>query len=299
LRIVERDRERADASATRLRSERGDGAGIDPAREEDADRNVADQMLTRRSLELDAERLEILDVGSLRRGQGPVGHWRWKSPIEADLGEVSGREGAHIRHGSLIAVDESVPGVSRQGLRRQPPLHGSRCEESAHLGGEQDRRAAFGIHGARVVQRLDPDAIARDDEDAPSRVPQGKGEHPPQALHAVGAPDPVGAEEDFRVGPRVESLPHPAEFVSKLLESVDLPVEDQHAAGQLVVHRLIRFAAQVDDREAPVREHDSTISLSKRGTPRRAGIGSAVDLGGAHALDGGINGRVEMADRGS
>src|SRR5207302_1644540 len=49
----------------------------------------------------------------------------------------------------------------------------------------------------RVAERLDREAVAREDEPALALVPQGQGPHAVEALEAIGSPGRVGVEDDL------------------------------------------------------------------------------------------------------
>src|SRR5262249_61803932 len=93
-------------------------------------------------------------------------------------------------------------------------------QDCLQLGGEEKALAVPGVH-----KGLDPDPVARDEEMTAALVPDGEGEHPPEAPDAALAPCFVGAEDDLGVRSRAEDEAERGELGTELPEIVDLAVE--------------------------------------------------------------------------
>src|SRR5438045_8798210 len=113
--------------------------------------------------------------------------------------------------------------------------------KSLQLRGE-DESAAIPL----VVQRLDAQMVARDEQALRRAVPQGEGEHALEMLEHAHAVFAIGVEQRFRVAGGTESMAALGELLAQGEEVVDLPVEDD---GELTIgraHRL-RAAGKVED----------------------------------------------------
>ena len=130
--------------------------------------------------------------------------------------------------------------------------------------------------GVAVVERLDPEAVAREHEPAAVGVPHRDREHPAQPLGEARAVLLVEVDEHLGVGVRgAEAVAGRLELRAQLGVVVDLAVLDDDDAAVLVGDRLVA-ALEVDDRQPP------------RGQPGlaehhlAAGVGPAVVQRGAH-----------------
>ena len=90
-------------------------------------------------------------------------------------------------------------------------------QQRLHLGGEVEDAV-----DDRVVERLDPEAVARDEERLRLLVPEREREHAAQPLEAALAPLAVGAQDHLGVGARAEAIL--AEQPAQLDVVVDLAV---------------------------------------------------------------------------
>ena len=122
----------------------------------------------------------------------------------------------------------------------------------------------------RVVQRLDADAIARDEQRARSRVPDREAEHAAQPGDRVRAPLLVGVNDDFGVGRRVERWPAASSSRAQLAEVVDLAVEHDPDRAVLVVNRLMA-GRQIDDAQAAHPERHALVDPARLRRPARDG----------------------------
>ena len=112
------------------------------------------------------------------------------------------------------------------------------------LRSEQKRAADL-----RVVERLFPEAVAREDEAPLGLVPEREREHAVQPLDAVRAEVFVEMHEHLGVSVRRETVAACLEFAAQLAEVVDLAVEDELDGAVLVRDRLVA-RLEVDDRKA-------------------------------------------------
>ena len=135
------------------------------------------------------------------------------------------------------------------GVGRQERLERVEVEvalrQRVELGGE--RELAVDV---AVVERLDPEAVAREHEPLAARVPDRDREHPAQPLREPEIPLLVGVDDRLGVGARAQRVPGALERVVQLGVVVDLAVLDDGARAVLVRDRLVA-AREVDDREPP------------------------------------------------
>ena len=146
-----------------------------------------------------------------------------------------------------------------------------------------------------VVQRLDPEAIAREHEPPPLAVPHRDREHPAQALGEARAV--LLVEVDEHLGVRVRRAEHVAgrlQLGAQLGVVVDLAVLDDDDAPVLARDRLVA-ALEVDDRQPPRGEPGLAVDHLA------AAVGPAVPERRAHgaehvAVDGPPVGADDAAD---
>ena len=200
LALVEADRERAHLPRG-LRGERGQHARVDPAREEDADGHVGDQVRPNRVAQPLAQLLGqlVLAFGAdlARR------HGAWSCvALDRDVRALPGLPDEHAPGWQLAHVAED----------RQRRRHEAEREERLErvlvdLAGEPrlaHQRLQLGREGERVsgqpvVQRLDAEAVARQDQALSPRVPDRDREHPAEALGEARPVLLVEVRQDFGV----------------------------------------------------------------------------------------------------
>ena len=129
-----------------------------------------------------------------------------------------------------------------------------------------------------VVQRLDPEAIARQHESSLSAVPESDREHAAQAVDEAWTMLLVEMHQDFRVAPGRESVTARLERLHELLVVVDFPVLDDPDRFVLVADRLVA-AGEIDDRQAPRGEADVPVD------ERAAAVGASVIEALVHRLE--------------
>jgi hypothetical protein len=103
-----------------------------------------------------------------------------------------------------------------------------------------------------VIQRLDAEAVTRQEQLLAVAVPQGKGEHAMQAGGAVLAPFGIGLENNLGIPAGRKVVAAVAQLLPQFGVVVDGAVEDQHMTRLAVDHGLVGTFGKVNDREAPV-----------------------------------------------
>ena len=249
--LVEPDRERAHL-ARGLRGERGQRARVDPAGEEDADGHVGDEMSPNRVAQPLAQLLGelVLAFGS----DLALRHGAWsRVALDRDVRALPGLPDEHAPGRQLAYVAED----------RQRRRHEAEREERLErvlvdLAGEvrlAHQRLQLGREGERVsgqpvVERLDAETVAREDEALSPRVPDRDREHPPETLREKRPVLLVEVREDLRVALRAEGMALVDELGTQLAVVVDLAVLHDGDRAVLVRQRLVA-RLQVDDRQAP------------------------------------------------
>ena len=124
--------------------------------------------------------------------------------------------------------------------------------------------------GCGVVERLDADPIAREEEAPGAGVPDREREHAAEALDARVSPLLVAVHDDFRVGVRPEPVPAALELGAQRRKVVDLAVEDDPHRVVFVRQRLLA-GGDVDDAQPAVGEADAFAEIEAVGV--RAAMG--------------------------
>src|SRR5467141_434420 len=168
------------------------------------------------------------------------------------------RKHAFDEGGRLANRAEKQIGFQR--IRRYAGRNAATCHQCANFGGKQKSPV-----GGRIIERLDAQAIARDENSRVPRgipgsagstsVPNGEGEHPAEFAEALFAPFFVGVNDDFSVRMRAKRVAASFERATQLLVIVDLPVEDN---GDVVgfVEDVLVTAGKVNYTEAaPTESH--------------------------------------------
>jgi len=137
-----------------------------------------------------------------------------------------------------------------------------------------------------VAERLDREAVAREDEPPFTLVPERERPHAVEALEAVGTPRRIRVEDDLGVGLRAEASATALEVAAELDVVVDLAVVGDPEAPLGEAHRLVTCGRRVDDAQAPVGQADSAVQVDA--VPVRA----AVNEAGAHAFERGLVDRL-------
>src|SRR6185503_17844534 len=103
------------------------------------------------------------------------------------------------------------------------------------------------------IERLDPEAVAREQEPSVRLVPERDREHPAQVLDEALAVLLVEVRHELDVADTAKRVPLRLEVGAELAIVVELAVDDGDDVAALVRDRLVT-GLQVDDREPPHRE---------------------------------------------
>jgi hypothetical protein len=140
--------------------------------------------------------------------------------------------------------------------------------------GTEDQRA---VRQQRVVQRLDPEPVARHEQRLSIAIVEREREHAAEAVDAALAPGFPRVNDDLRVTSSVEDVSERLQFGDQRLVVIDLAVVDDDDRAVLVVKRLLS-RGDVDDGEAPMTETDAGLDV------HALAVGSPVRLRVVHAL---------------
>jgi hypothetical protein len=285
--VGEAHRERADGPARALRHEGRQRGRVDSAGQERADRDVRHQA----SLYGFAE-----EAPHARRGprQGLLARHR------GDLGGLGAHPGKRVPvarrpsapglvHDEVVAGGELVDAAEHRERRRrreeaQVVVDGKVLDVARDLGVSQERldlaREQKRSRGPREVKRLDPDAVAREEEPPRPRIPDPDPEHALEPVEDGRAPLLEAVNDDFRVGVvRPEPVSEGGQLHPEFLVVVDLAVEDDRDRPVLVEHGLVGGGREVDDREPPEAEADAPVGRR----PEALAIRAAMDHRVPHA----------------
>ena len=202
-------------------------------------------------------------------------------PVALDV-HLAGRDidGKVMRRRQLVdTLEEGLLGcrilqrhVWTQGLFVDRLVEVRVVQEALDLGAkEHTRRAVARIGHGIVVERLDAKDIAGAKELVLLLVPDDEGVHTAQAIEYGLAPLFVAVQEALGVGAAVELIALGLELGAKLLEVVDLAVEDDDDAAVLVGHGLSASLGQVEDRQAAEAQGNAAVDKLT------AHVGTAMD----------------------
>ena len=240
-----------------------DRAGVQAAGEVAPDRHIADELTRHRPLERGADALDPL----LRRDtdssgsklEVPVARRTGRALILADPEEVSGRQHPDPVEQRRVGEDVLEGEVLRQAGGRHLRAVAGR-DQRLHLGAEGERPTDRG-----VVQRLDPEPVASDEELALVGVPDREREHAVEAVEAGRAPLLVGAKHDLRVGPGLERVPAVCQLAPQALGSCRARrCRRSRSAPSAERHRLVAGRRGVDHRKSHVGEADAARRRRRR-----------------------------------
>jgi hypothetical protein len=133
-------------------------------------------------------------------------------------------------------------------------IHVRRFQQRLAVGGkaESARRVA-------VVERLDAQPVAGQEQRALAQIPEGEGEHADQMLDALFAPFGIGFENDLGVALGEEAVTLGQQFPPQFPVVVDRAVEDQRQPQFRVHHGLIGAVAEIDDRQPAMTEEQRPV----------------------------------------
>jgi hypothetical protein len=242
-RVGEADREGANRAIRDLRHRRDHRRRVDAARQERADIDVGNHLLADRVEPLVAELLDPLRFGP-RLGGMIGGH-----PIGAQRRHAARLNGHHMarRQRADLRVDrarradmpEAEIIVERAGVdvERHPRQQRQRLE----FGTEREPGGLVGI-----IERLDPDGIARQRQPTRVHIPHRDREHAVELRPDVVAPAFVAGKDDLGIARALEHTAERLQLAPQVTEIVDLAVEDQRVAAVGRVEGLMP-AFDVDD----------------------------------------------------
>ncbi len=180
-------------------------------------------------------------LGSLSGGKAPVAA-QAEVPL-AKRGGMGGRQLGDLGEDGTLAGRIAKGEVVMEGVQIHVPGHRGMAQEGLDLGREEEHSSPV-----PVVERLLPEAIARQEEGGSACVPDGEGEHTAQVVQAPLAAFLVQVQDGLGIASRPEPMTSGLQTLPELLVVVDLPVEDDPEGSILVRHRL-PAPRQVDDGE--------------------------------------------------
>jgi len=133
---------------------------------------------------------------------------------------VTRQELADVREERLLrrGIQERQIVVERAGV--QIPRHPGCAEQRLDLGPEIQAAS-----DERVVQRLDAEAIAGEEQPSALAIEDGQPEHAAQAPERRGAPFLVAVHDHFGIGTRLKPVAAVLELPAQFTKVVDLAVE--------------------------------------------------------------------------
>ena len=291
-RVVEADRAGVDGLGRQAGHHGHHGAGIHAAGQKGAQRHLGDHAQAHGFT--DARHQFGLRVG----GRDGVVQREAHVPVF-----TRGRQRLAVLHQQAVAGGQ-LARLAEDGARlghvaqREILLDGLRVQVTAHAAVRQHRlqlrpEEQRAVVQQCVVQRLDAQAVARHEQALALAVPDGKGKHASQALHAVFAPGLPGVHDALGVALGVEDMPQGLQLGDQVLVVVDLAVEDDDHRAVFVEQRLLA-RGHVDDGQPPVAEAQPGLDV------QAALVGPAVGLRRIHAakddvVDGALATGVEEA----
>ena len=179
--------------------ERRDRSRVHAAAEVGTDRHIGDELALDGLLEEAVELLRVLRLGGRTLRVSEVEVPVAGRPRSASLG-IQGHVMAGGQHpdpveegpvGEDVLEGEVLEQVGEAHLRRE----GRMLEQGLDLGSEREGAAEI-----RVVEGLDPVAVASEEELPRADVPDRQSEHPVEPLHGRRAPGRIRLQDDLGVG---------------------------------------------------------------------------------------------------
>ena len=254
-----------------------DGAGVDAAGEEGAERHFGDHPQADGFFEA---------VGQFGAGVGiadRVVEGEADIPVFARLADrLAAAQQQGVGRGQFFGLledgarlgDVAEGEVFLDGAGVDFALEAAVGEQRLEFGAEKE--GAIVEQG--VEQRLDAEAVAGEKQGFAVAVPEGEGEHAAEAVDAALAPGFPGVDDDFGVAAGVEDVAERLQFGDEFLVVVDFAVEDDADALVFVVQRLLA-GGQVDDRQPAVAEPDAGFDM------QAAFVRAAMELRFVHAVE--------------
>ena len=203
-RLLKRDRERLDGPIGRLRHHGHDGARVDAARQERAERHVRHHLRAHRTPERFPKLLDPLavtaSVDDLDR-RAPVGPRLHLAVLHRH--RVRRRELFHAFEDRKRSDDELVGQETIERFRVQHARNLRTRQERFDLGSKND---VFAGAAVVIVKRLLPCSVARGQKTPAGGVPECEGELTVHPLGNAVAPLFVAVDDDLHVRPRPEAV---------------------------------------------------------------------------------------------
>ena len=233
-----------------------DGRRVPPRRQERAHRNVGHQMMP---------------DGVLHRVAQSVGRAGGRRLFRA---RQLGRD-VEVAHGRMGAVridpERASRGQAPDMLEQRPRLRDASPDEEAGApgGGRRSIDTAAGKEGldlrrepqhaagVRVVQRLDAEPVAGQEQTAPPCIPYREREHAPQPVDHRGAVAIVQVQQHLGIGSRPEAPPRRLQLSAEAAIVVDLAVERDHEPIAVKGHRLRAGRRGIDDGQPAMGQSDA------------------------------------------
>ena len=111
--------------------------------------------------------------------------------------------------------------------------------------------------GRGVIERLDPQPVARAEEAPAPPVPDRKSIHPLQPVQAIFTPMQIGLQQHFRISSGVEAVPARFQLRPQFPEVIDLAIENYPGRAVGRGHRLKPAIRQIDNRQTTMTESDA------------------------------------------
>ncbi len=256
--LTEPDRRRQHRGVGDLHHGRDHRARVDAARQERAERDVADQAHAHGFVQQLVEPRQVLAlphrVAIAGERQRPVAF----DPHAAALDDhpVGRRQFLDVAEDGVRRRDvlQGKVGIERLGapFPRDPGV----LEDGLDLRAEHQATAAE----SGVIERLDAESVAREEHSLRPAVPHRKREHAAEALDDGLSPLLVAVDDDLGVRAGLEGVPGTLQLGANVLEVVDLPVEHHPDRSVFVRQRLVA-CLQVDDAETPVAEAQAAVHV--------------------------------------
>ena len=123
----------------------------------------------------------------------------------------------------------------------------------------QRRSEAKTARPFRVIERLDAEPVARQNDAAGVALPYREREHAVKAFDAARSPFRIGFEDDFSVALREKAIALGRKLGAQFAKIVDAAVEDDGEAEFRIDHRLLRCGGKIDDAEPAMTERHAIL----------------------------------------
>jgi hypothetical protein len=165
--------------------------------------------------------------------------------------KMSRRKLAHATQQGALARTPKVGEIVAERFEVQTSVDARNRDQRLQL--RRERHAAGQV---RVVERLDPESVSRDEKLLLFAIPNGEGEDAVELIEHGGAMEIVKRTQNRRVGMRVERVSTTAKVFAQILEVVYFAVEYDLIAPATTRHWLRRGARWIDNGQAPMRKPD-------------------------------------------